>query len=281
MRSLRILGLIFSVFLFSALSATATEREIKKTELKTVKDKISYVLGTRIGVSIKRDKLEPDYDVLIGAIKDTLNNQPPLFTGNETQQIIQDYEDYKRKEEAIKTLGDNAWKVQLEKPAMMEFDKNKNYFWILETSKGTIKCQLRPSIAPMHVTSTIYLTQKGFYDGLSFHRIEPGFVIQGGCPLGNGKGNPGYTYDGEFSRMVKHDRPFLLSTANRGIPNTDGSQFFITLKSAPHLDNRHTIFGKVVDGFDVVQELEKAGTRSGNPKEPVFINKATIEIKEK
>lgn len=133
-----------------------------------------------------------------------------------------------------------------------------------------------PDIAPMHVTSTIFLTRKGFYDGLSFHRVIPGFMAQGGCPLGTGSGGPGYQYEGEFSDDVKHDKPYMLSMANAG-PGTDGSQFFITFKATPSLNGKHTIFGRVVEGKNVVKKLEAAGSSSGKPKEPLIIKKATIE----
>jgi cyclophilin family peptidyl-prolyl cis-trans isomerase len=128
----------------------------------------------------------------------------------------------------------------------------------------------------MHVTSTIFLTKKGFYDGLTFHRVIPGFMAQGGCPFGTGTGGPGYQYDGEFNRRDTHDRPYYLSMANSG-PGTDGSQFFITFKAAKHLDGKHTIFGRVVEGQEVVKELEKAGSKSGKTSEPLIINKARIE----
>jgi peptidyl-prolyl cis-trans isomerase B (cyclophilin B) len=292
MKSVKIALLFFIVILFSAVLSSADEKEGKthsdreaeaknSVELKTIKDKISYIVGTQIGDNIRRQGLEPDYDILVQAIKDTVNNKPPRFSNKEMQQIFMEYQDYKTKEKAIKLLGDKAWKVQLKKPERMKFDQNKDYFWILETNKGIIRFKFMPGVAPMHVTSTIFLTEKGFYDGLTFHRVEPNFVIQGGCPLGTGEGGPGYTYDGEYNAFVKHDRPYLLSMANTGSKGTDGSQFFITLSSTPHLDNRHTIFGKVVEGFDVVDKIEDAGSRSGKPKEPLIIVKARIEEKVK
>ena len=137
-----------------------------------------------------------------------------------------------------------------------------------------------PQIAPMHVTSTIFLTNKGFYDGTIFHRVIPGFMAQGGCPLGTGTGGPGYAYAGETNPNVKHDRPYLLSMANAG-PNTDGSQFFITFKETPWLDGKHTIFGEVVAGQDTVKKLEAAGTPQGKPTEELIIKKARIEEKPK
>ena len=164
----------------------------------------------------------------------------------------------------------------------MTFDKGKDYYWNLMTNKGLIKIKLMPNVAPMHVTSTIFLTKKGFYDNITFHRVIAGFMAQGGCPLGTGTGSPGYKYDGEFDPKVKHDRPYLLSMANAGA-GTDGSQFFITFRPTPHLDGKHTIFGEVSEGQDVVRMLEKfAGPSPSNkPTEKLFIVKATIEEKAK
>ncbi len=170
-----------------------------------------------------------------------------------------------------------SWKLTLEKPPKVSFTAGKSYFWNLETSKGAIKVQLLPDVAPMHVSSTIYLTRLGFYDGTVFHRVIPGFMAQGGDPTGTGRGGPGYKYDGEFDASVKHDKPGVLSMANSG-PGTDGSQFFLTFVKTPHLDGKHTIFGRVVEGMDAVKELEKAGNRSGKTKEKLVIESAAISV---
>ena len=170
------------------------------------------------------------------------------------------------------------WKTKLKQPEMMEFTEGKSYIWDLETNQGKLSIKLKPEVAPMHVSSTIYLTQLGFYDGLTFHRVIPGFMAQGGDPLGNGRGNPGYKYDGEFSDSVSHDKAGILSMANAG-PGTDGSQFFITFKPTPFLDGKHTIFGEVIEGLDTtLAKLEKLGSRRGTPTEPLMINKASIRV---
>jgi len=170
-----------------------------------------------------------------------------------------------------------GWKTSLPKPPKATFDKTADYFWIMETNKGTIKIKLLPDVAPMHVSSTIYLARLGFYDSLVFHRVISQFMAQGGCPLGTGTGGPGYKYDGEFDKNVKHNKPNLLSMANAG-PGTDGSQFFLTFVPTDWLDGKHTIFGEVVDGADVVKTLEAAGSQSGKTKEPLSIKKTTIEV---
>jgi len=171
----------------------------------------------------------------------------------------------------------SGWKTSLPKPPKVSFPAGKKYFWQLQTNKGAIKVQLKPDVAPMHVSSTIYLTKLGFYDGLPFHRVITGFMAQGGDPLGNGTGGPGYDYDGEFSPSVKHDKPGMLSMANRG-PGTDGSQFFLTFVPTPWLDGKHSIFGEVVEGQDVLKKLEAAGSQSGKTSEPLAIDKATITV---
>ena len=135
-----------------------------------------------------------------------------------------------------------------------------------------------PEVAPMHVSSTIYLTEVGFYDELIFHRVIPGFMAQGGCPNGDGRGNPGYRFDGEYDKSVVHNRPGLLSMANAG-PGTDGSQFFLTFEPTPWLDRKHTIFGEVVSGMDVLKEIEKRGSKRGKTSEKITLEKATVEIK--
>ena len=172
-----------------------------------------------------------------------------------------------------------GWKlVGLPKPTMVTFTKGKQYLWHLETNKGNLTIELKGQESPMHVTSTIYLTNLGFYDNIVFHRVIPGFMAQGGDPVGAGVGGPGYTYMGEFDSNLTHDKPGILSMANAGA-GTDGSQFFLTFTATPHLDGRHTIFGEVIEGMKTLEELAKFGSRSGKTKEKVFIKKATVQVK--
>jgi peptidyl-prolyl cis-trans isomerase B (cyclophilin B) len=119
----------------------------------------------------------------------------------------------------------------------------------IQTTKGIINLKLFPAEAPLTVLNFVNLASRGFYDGLKFHRVIPDFMIQGGCPLGNGTGGPGYRFKDEFSGALKHSRPGILSMANAG-PNTNGSQFFITHVATPWLDNKHTVFGEVLGEDD-------------------------------
>ena len=125
---------------------------------------------------------------------------------------------------------------------------------VIDTSKGEIRVELNARAAPTTVANFVNLAQRGFYDGLTFHRIERNFMAQGGDPLGTGRGGPGYQFRGEI--VLKHNRPGIISMANSG-PGTDGSQFFLTHLATPHLDGLHSVFGKVVAGMPVVYELRR------------------------
>ncbi len=170
------------------------------------------------------------------------------------------------------------WKTTLPKPELMTFEEGKTYYARMATNKGPVLIKFMPKVAPMHVTSFIYLTRLGFYDGLAFHRVITNFMAQGGDPLGNGTGGPGYQFAGEFDPAVKHNKGGLLSMANAG-PGTDGSQFFLTFVATPWLDGKHTIFGEVVEGMETLKALEAAGSSSGKTSEPLKMEKVTIEVK--
>lgn len=178
--------------------------------------------------------------------------------------------------------GQNSqWKTLLPKPPQVTFDDAKTYFWNLQTNRGPIRVKLWPDVAPMHVSSTLYLTLLGFYDELKFHRVVNNFMAQGGCPSGTGFGSPGYSYSGEFKPGVSHDRPGLLSMANAG-PGTDGSQFFLTFYPAPNLDGKHTVFGEILseESMKTLRDLQKHGVPNskGIPTIPLYIEKATISV---
>lgn len=147
----------------------------------------------------------------------------------------------------------------------------------IETTKGTIKIALFEDKAPATVKNFRDLAAKGFYDGLRFHRVIQGFMIQTGCPRGDGTGGPGYTFRDEFHRDLRHDRAGIVSMANAG-PDTNGSQFFITTVPTPWLDNRHSVFGEVTEGLEVVRAIEAVPTdASDRPRTDVRMVRVTVE----
>ena len=163
---------------------------------------------------------------------------------------------------------------------------------VMDTSQGTIVCRLFDKEAPKTVENFIGLAEgtreftdprsgksvkRPFYDGLVFHRVIPQFMIQGGCPLGTGTGDPGYRFADEFHPSLRHDKPGKLSMANAG-PGTNGSQFFITIAATPWLDRKHTIFGEVVEGMDVADKISNVPRGANDkPKEPVVVKSVRIE----
>ncbi len=163
-----------------------------------------------------------------------------------------------------------------------------------ETNLGEIVCRLFPEAAPKTVDNFVGLAQgskeyldpksgqrvrRPFYDGLTFHRVIPDFMIQGGCPLGTGTGGPGYKFEDEFSPNLGFDKPGKLAMANAG-PNTNGSQFFITVAATPWLNRHHTIFGEVVAGLDVVNKIcQTPRDRSDRPRTPVTMKISIQEVK--
>jgi peptidyl-prolyl cis-trans isomerase B (cyclophilin B) len=148
---------------------------------------------------------------------------------------------------------------QWDTPPEMQIDADANYSVTMETSKGTIEIELFAEAAPVTVNNFIFLIREGYYDGVSFHRVIPDFMVQGGDPTGSGSGGPGYRFEDEFEgNPHKHERG-TLSMANSG-PATNGSQFFICHSPQSHLDGRHTVFGIAREGLDVVDLIEANDT---------------------
>jgi len=146
-----------------------------------------------------------------------------------------------------------------------------------DTNAGTFRAELFRDRAPVTAENFMTLTEKGFYDGLIFHRVIDGFMIQGGCPEGTGRGGPGHTIDDEFHPELRHDSEGILSMANAG-PNTGGSQFFVTLAPTDWLDDRHAVFGKVVEGMEVVREIGKRPTARGDrPVDDVVMETVSVD----
>ena len=156
---------------------------------------------------------------------------------------------------------------------------------VFETNLGNFEAELYAKECPETVWNFINLAEGrqetaregNFYDGLTFHRVIEGFVIQGGCPQGTGTGGPGYQFTDEFDSALRHDSEGILSMANAG-PGTNGSQFFVTLAPTPHLDDRHSVFGKVITGLDVVNKIGSVKTGPGDkPQEPVTMTRVRIK----
>ncbi len=161
--------------------------------------------------------------------------------------------------------------------------ENKNPIVTFEIKDmGVIKAELYPEIAKNTVNNFIYLVKSGFYNGLTFHRVIEGFMIQGGCPKGNGTGGPNYSIKGEFlangfNNTLKHDKG-VLSMARSMMPNSAGSQFFIMHEKSPHLDGQYASFGKVIEGQDVVDKIATVRTDYyDNPFEPVIMEKVSVD----
>jgi len=161
-------------------------------------------------------------------------------------------------------------------PPSGSLDTSKQYKAHIKTAKGEIVVDLFAGQAPMTVENFVNLARSGFYDGTTFHRVIPGFMAQGGDPTGTGRGGPGYQFADEFHPELRHGGPGVLSMANAG-PNTNGSQFFITYAATPHLDDRHSVFGQVTGGIDVLRSIrERDPGRDTQPGDQI----ESIEIEE-
>lgn len=185
-------------------------------------------------------------------------------------------------------------KADAKKESAKSDKKEKEMIAVFETNQGTFKVKLFADKAPKTVENFVGLaegtkeytdpksgkkTKSHFYDGLKFHRVIPNFMIQGGDPLGRGTGGPGYQFEDEFAPGLTHSKPGILSMANAG-PNTNGSQFFVTVAATQWLDGKHSIFGEVVEGMDVVEKISKAKTAPGDrPLEDIVIKTLKIERK--
>jgi len=160
-------------------------------------------------------------------------------------------------------------------PPAMQIDPKKKYKAHMETDKGTMVIELFASKTPITVNNFVFLAREGYYDGVIFHRVIDNFMVQGGDPTGTGRGGPGYKFSDEFDASLKHDKQGILSMANAG-PGTNGSQFFITHGPTPHLNGKHTVFGQVVEGLDVLMSIPARDP--GNANAPaVKIIRVTIE----
>lgn len=159
---------------------------------------------------------------------------------------------------------------QWNQPPPIVIKPENNYHADLETSNGVIKVKLFAGEVPRTVNNFVFLAQEGYYDSTIFHRVISNFMVQGGDPTGTGRGGPGYRFEDEFHPDLRHDKQGVLSMANAG-PDTNGSQFFITHMPTPWLDDKHTVFGEVVEGFDVLMSIPE--------RDPTKVNAPAVELK--
>ena len=159
--------------------------------------------------------------------------------------------------------------MQWKTPPAMEIDPKKKYTARMETDKGTIVIELFADKAPKTVNNFVFLSRQGYYESVIFHRVIANFMVQGGDPTGSGSGGPGYKFGDEFHPSLRHNKRGILSMANAG-PGTNGSQFFITHGPTPHLDNRHSVFGQVIEGEDVLMSIP--------PRDPSNRNAPAVKI---
>ncbi len=154
-------------------------------------------------------------------------------------------------------------------PPALQIDPKKLYKARMETDKGTMVIELYADKTPLTVNNFVFLSREGYYNGVIFHRVIGDFMVQGGDPTGTGRGGPGYKFGDEFDASLKHDKRGILSMANAG-PGTNGSQFFITHGPTPHLNGKHTVFGKVVEGLDVLMSIPE--------RDPGDVNAPAVKI---
>jgi cyclophilin family peptidyl-prolyl cis-trans isomerase len=161
-------------------------------------------------------------------------------------------------------------KNQWSNPPELTIDSKQKYSAVLHTDNGDIKLQLFADKTPKTVNNFVFLARQGFFDGTFFHRVIADFMVQGGDPTGTGRGGPGYRFADEFHPSLRHDKAGVLSMANAG-PGTNGSQFFITHVPTPWLDNKHSVFGQVIEGMDVVNSIP--------PRDPQKLDALAVHIK--
>lgn len=258
-----------------------TEKPRNKSNLTLIIIVVFTLLGLIIVLSTRGKNPTID-DISLGQsnqdgseiILDSSSNQLSKDTvGQKTEQnTAKDAQNATTQDQPSTTIN----KTRMPQPPMT-IDSSKTYFASLNTNLGLIKLELFASQTPVTVNNFVYLANEGFFNNLIFHRVIKDFMIQGGCPLGTGTGNPGYQFQDEpnSAPLVKGS----LAMANSG-PNTNGSQFFIVTKEAtPWLDGKHTHFGKVIEGMDVVDKIETVNTDNNDkPLQPVIINSVEIEV---
>ena len=215
-------------------------------------DQTQFMAGFNSAETVERVQKAADEGVSIG-----IPTLPFYLINGQIYRGPTDYEAFNQVINLIK-LGER----QVASCPPMSIDPHKQYIAILETEKGQVVLQLYPDKAPLAVNSFVFLARSGWYDGITFHRVLPGFVAQTGDPSGTGQGNPGYMFNNEIEPTLKFDSAGVVGMANSG-PDTNGSQFFITYAATPNLNGGYTIFGKVLSGMDVLEQLTPRNPQPG------------------
>lgn len=165
---------------------------------------------------------------------------------------------------------------QWSSPPEMVIDESKKYSAVMSTDKGDITIELFAAKTPKTVNNFVFLAREGFYDGTYFHQVIPSFMVQGGDPTGTGTGGPGYRFEDEFDASLRHSKPGIMSMANAG-PGTNGSQFFLTHVTTPHLDDKHSVFGQITAGMDVLMSIPE---RDPSRKDSPYVTLKSVTIQE-
>jgi cyclophilin family peptidyl-prolyl cis-trans isomerase len=234
------------------LSADSFEGWVTARAAELELDQSRFTADFNSAETIERVQADAEEGARIG-----IPNLPFFLLNGQIYRGPSDYEAFNQVINLIK-LGER----QFANCPSMDIDPDKQYIATLETEKGEIVLQLYPDKAPMAVNSFVFLARQGWYDGITFHRVLPGFVAQTGDPSATGQGNPGYVFDNEIDPALKFNQAGILGMANSG-PDTNGSQFFITYAPAPSLDGGYTIFGKVLSGMDVLEGLTPRDPQPG------------------
>ena len=226
--------------------------------------KVSVLLGALVGAILL------SACIIATATPEPIDTEPPADTSTPTPAVAPTLAVVATPTPRLITVAGRTVKQFGQLPAVT-IDPNSSYKATFRTNQGSFTVELFASQVPVTVNNFVFLAQDGFYNGAIFHRVIKNFMIQGGDPTGTGGGGPGYKFQDEIAPTLSFDRPGILAMANSG-PNTNGSQFFITVAPTPHLDGAHTIFGRVVQGQDIVDIISVVQTGQGNrPIQPVVI----------
>ena len=274
----------FGVVLGSAESRGVGARMQSRTRATIVAVIVTgAVVGVLVGTDVLHerdvDKSTPSGAALAAGVVDREATSPDPVIAEIQHQIVA-----AKAQGRLDTSALN-WKnggvpLRVPQKPLAPFDEKRTYGWVVRTDHGTLRVRLWPAKAPKHVANAIFLSLLGYYDGTVLWRVVPGEALEGGCPLGDGKGSPGFSIESEFGDGDEnaHARRGLLASTGVG-GTTDDSKFRILFAPMRTLDMQSTVYGEVVDGQDVLDRLEKLGTEDGKPKQPIVVQRVDVEIR--